>query len=250
MTDAAACSSKPMLACLPGWGLRPTVWSGLAARLEPHFTVDCLALPPGRNCAERADALAARLPPRTLVCGWSLGAMVALALAERHPSRVSGLVLIGATPRFVASDDWEHGLAADVLAQFRDDFARDAMRTARRFVALQAMGDAARRSVADALAAAQCEADAVADDPAHDLADGLAILAREDLRDRCTGLGVPALVVHGARDALMPAAAARWLAEALPATLHLVPNAGHAPFLSRPDAVAALIAAHFAQVPP
>jgi pimeloyl-[acyl-carrier protein] methyl ester esterase len=56
----------------------------------------------------------------------------------------------------------------------------------------------------------------------------------------------PALVVHGARDCIVPAAAGRRLAQALPnARFVLLRTCAHAPFLSRPRQVATLLREFF-----
>lgn len=64
-----------------------------------------------------------------------------------------------------------------------------------------------------------------------------------DLRPRLAAVDVPAMIVHGALDALSPSALddARELAAALKAELHLLDDAGHLPLLSRPNDVAALL---------
>jgi pimeloyl-ACP methyl ester carboxylesterase len=72
-------------------------------------------------------------------------------------------------------------------------------------------------------------------------------LAAADLRSAVPSITVPTLFLHGERDPVAPAAAARWLAGCIPgARLIVMPEAGHAPQLSRPreavDAVRTLLA--------
>jgi pimeloyl-[acyl-carrier protein] methyl ester esterase len=65
----------------------------------------------------------------------------------------------------------------------------------------------------------------------------LGTLASADLRGDVAGIAIPTLVVAGERDTLAPPAASAWLAQALPAARLLrLPGAGHAPFLSHPEA--------------
>ena len=63
------------------------------------------------------------------------------------------------------------------------------------------------------------------------------------------GVRIPALVVHPAEDSVVPAACAAQYAEALGnARLETLEAAGHIAEADQPEALAALIAAHFAQI--
>lgn len=244
------------LVCLPGWAMGPAAWSPLAGAL-PTARIDARALPLPADDATTgnaaldamADRLAPQLPVSADLCGWSLGAMLALALARRHPGRVARLVLIGATPRFTATDGWPHAMAPHTLAQFRAALADDAVATIKRFCALQAQGDVAGRPLARTLLEASLAADMPGALP--QLAAGLHILASADLRESVPEVRQPVLLLHGERDALMPPAAARWLRDALPrAQCVCLPGRGHAPHLSDPGLVARRIAQWRAGVDP
>lgn len=248
-------SALGKLVLLHGWAMTPRVWEGLVAALPPGFEVHAPALPchPGGVAATPtleawADALATTLPDDALVCGWSLGAMVAMALAIRHPHKVRRLVLAGATPRFVAGDGWPHGLPADVVAAFTQGFAAAPSPTLRRFLSLQTQGDARRKAVQSALSATLArgdDADAVCDTA---LAEGLRVLVEADLREDLPLLHQHTLLIHGDGDALMSLAGARALADSLPeAGLQVCAATGHAPFVADAAAFAARLAA-FAHV--
>jgi pimeloyl-[acyl-carrier protein] methyl ester esterase len=236
----------PDLVLLHGWGSNLAVWAPLVARLIDRFRVHAVDLP-GYGASppvfpytpeEIAGVLAARFPPSVAVCGWSLGGMVALALARRAP--FARMVLIGATPCFARAPDWEDGMDAGMLRQFHDDLVADFDATLGRFIALQSLGDSDARTTARALT----EALHARGRPAPEVLEaGLAILAETDLRAAVPLIGVPALLIHGERDRLVPPGAARWLAQNLVnARLQTVAGAGHAPFLSHPDAVASAMA--------
>ena len=162
-----------------------------------------------------------------------------MRLAARTPGAISKLILIGASPCFVRRTDWAPALDADTVNGFRHEFSVAPSQVLRRFIALQALGDAARRPVSAALNAALT---AVDDSTAPQLGDALSVLADTDLRAQVANIACPVRLLHGAHDALMPVEAARWLADTLPeARLTVFDAAGHAPFLSRPDDCATLI---------
>lgn len=231
------------LVLLHGWGLQPSVWDGLRAAL-PDIPSLAPALHAAPSLAAWADALAGSLPQPCVLGGWSLGAMLAMCLAQRHPRTVAGLVLFAPTPRFVASTDWRHGLDAETVQAFRTAFQRDPVRTQQRFLALQALGDHARHLVTEGLQASLVDPTAAF----AELAQGLRLLADEDLRSTRPAASLPGLIIHGEQDALVPIGAGRTLAETWSGCRVLsLPDAGHAPFLSRLEPVSIEIRAFMTQ---
>lgn len=77
--------------------------------------------------------------------------------------------------------------------------------------------------------------------PTEILLAGLRLLADTDLRASIRS-GPPSqatLLVHGEQDTITPIAASRWLHENIPASTPLyLPQCGHAPMLSQPEALA------------
>src|SRR6185436_19518980 len=74
------------------------------------------------------------------------------------------------------------------------------------------------------------------------LAATLGWLRDVDLREQSKGMELPAAIVHGGRDMIVPVGAAQWFWQFMPnATLHELPQAAHMPFFShRAEFVAAL----------
>jgi len=256
---ASACAGVAAeIALVHGWAMSPRVYAALEASLHGQV-VRTLALPghegaPPIRAArleDWADALAAGLADASVLVGWSLGAMLALDIACRHPHKVSRLVLLAGTARFVADDTGWPGLQAEVVDAFQRDYASAPAATLARFLALQCIGEPRRRVVQQALA--QCLspgaqeglcAGQAADDglrpgvgrsaAPNPFEDGLAILAAADLRPLLGGIRQPVLLLHGDQDALMPVAAAYRLAQALPqARLQVLEGSGHALPVSR-----------------
>ncbi len=233
--------SGPNLVLLHGWGMNGSVWSELAATLAQHFRLHCVDLPghgaspAGAPCAldALADLLAAALPRRVAVCGWSFGGQVALNWALRKPDQVERLVLLAATPRFVRGADWDCGIDAAVLDDFARGLTHDYRTTLQRFLALQVRGEAHPRGVLRRLREhllARGEPDVAA------LVAGLRLLKETDLRDQLERIVQPALILHGERDTLVPLAAGKYLQRALPhAVIEVFAGAAHAPFIAQPQ---------------
>ncbi|WP_025915891.1 alpha/beta fold hydrolase [Herminiimonas sp. CN] len=229
-----------------GWGMHPAAWDGLAAHLKIQARAPALpgyagsAAPSLYTMDALTDALLADVSTPITLCGWSLGALLALHAAQRQPDRIARLILIGATPSFVQRPNWPHGMTPAALAEFTDALEADPKTALKRFIALFNQNDVNGRSIGRELTRALATADLP---PAAVLAAGLALLRYTDLRANVPHIAQPTLLLHGAHDPLMPLAAAEWLAAALPqARLEVLPDAAHAPFLSDPARCAALIA--------
>jgi pimeloyl-[acyl-carrier protein] methyl ester esterase len=172
--------------------------------------------------------------------GWSLGSQVAISAFPRLKERLGGLVLVGATARFTATDGYPHGLKATeprgMGLRLRRDFSGT---TGEFFRSMFAEGELTPfqedRIGREILAKGRLP------EPKAALA-ALAILASTDLRERLADIDCPVLIIHGSEDTICPPGAARYLAERLPgARLIQLDGAGHAPSLSRPEQFNALI---------
>ncbi len=251
MLHTAVSGSGPDLVLLHGWGMHAGIWADLARELAPFFRVHAVDLPGyGESAAcdaftlDHAAALLARqMPQRCLVCGWSLGGQVALVWAALAPHQVARLALIATTPCFTQRSDWPHAMEVNVLRDFEQALQADYAGTLKRFLSLQAQGDAQSKQVALRLKTSLSARDAP--DPGA-LEQGLAILRDADLRARLSTVAQPTLIVHGDSDTLTPLAAGEYLSRSLPnARLATLPGAAHAPFLSDVKTVAGLLKRFF-----
>jgi len=221
------------LVFLHGWGFGSRVWSPVVERLAATGDVRCIDLP---GYGERVMGID-DLPAGTVLCAWSLGALRALRWAVERPERISRLVLVGATPRFLQAPDWPHAQPPELLAGFAAGLAEDPAKTLRRFAALLNQGDAQAKTATRALAALIAQMPSTST-----LAAGLQELRDTDLRASIPAVRQPTLIIHGDRDPLMPLAAGRWLAAQLAdARLAVVAGAAHGPFLSQPERFAGLL---------
>ncbi len=240
-------SPKPVLALVHGWGMNARVFDTLAGLLADDFEVRALNLPghggreplANNTLQSWADDLAQQLPDGATLLGWSLGGQVALRAALDHPEGIARLILLAATPRFVAIDDWPHAMAMRDLSDFGAALLADPRATLLRFLTLQTRGMEGQRAVLQQLRQTMLTAP---QPHASALSAGLEMLLANDLRDRVRQLRQPAMIVHGALDTLSVPAAGAWLAHALPDARHVeLPRAAHAPHLSHAAEVAAEI---------
>ena len=235
------------LVLLHGWGFHSSIWSGLAEALAARHRVHLVDLPGhGRSrelrmgtCDEVADAIAGEVPDASLVCGWSLGGILAQRLAQRHPQRVRALALLSTTPCFARRPDWPHGMAPETLDAFAADLRREPVRTLTRFLRLNGLGGSAARSSIRELERGLGERPLPS---AQGLEAGLEMLRSVDLR-ATPAFNVPTVIVHGARDRIVPPEAGRWLAHGKAATRFVaLEDAAHLPFATHRGAVLAALA--------
>jgi proline iminopeptidase len=170
---------------------------------------------------------------RPIVLGHSLGALVTLTYAIRHPSHPGALVLQSGTARFdvgevveefrrVGGDD----VAAIVERAYGDD--SDSVSTEEwercwRLFGPWVIGEEERARTV----------------PNHDLnAAGLELMRSFDVVDDLSGVECPSLVCVGELDPITPVAAAREIVAALPAgsaRLEVIEGAGHFTWKDAPD---------------
>lgn len=164
------------------------------------------------------------LPGRFALCGFSLGAAVALEMAAQAPDRVDRLALIGCNP----------GVLQPEAIEFRRTLSQ------REFVAANyEHADPSIRALIEDMA------DATAPEIYHEQTQ--ATLNRTDSRSRLAELSMPVLLLCGAEDRLCPPALSIEMAKSIPhARLAVIDGAGHYVTLERPSAVASEISSWLA----
>lgn len=228
---------------LHGWGVASQVWQVVLDWIDRGIEVAAPDLPGYDEDAppSRCDIdgiltdLRARHGSHLILCGWSMGGLLAQYWAASYPNEIDGLVLLSSTPKFMAQDDWPYGMDINDMTQFYDAVAHDVPAALRRFSALQAHGDVHARIVMSALHQALSARRLPS---ALTLMEGLALLHHTDLRRRSGAIQCPTLIIHGRHDRICPVAAAEWLAGAMAdANLSIHEGASHAVFMSDPRRV-------------
>ena len=191
---------------LPGWGLGVAPLQLLADELRAALvgcTVQVQPLPKisAQNAAAVIHQLDQQLPQDCWLIGWSLGGMLATALAAQRQSSCAGVISYASNACFVARDGWPTAMPATTFAEFHTLCASDPAACLKRFALLCSQGAAQARQLSRQLqASVQVEALAGA------LA-GLDLLAELDNRHAIRTFAGPQLHLFAKADALVPAAA-------------------------------------------
>ncbi|MEY3358862.1 MAG: pimeloyl-ACP methyl ester esterase BioH [Pseudomonadota bacterium] len=244
MDTVESVEAKPHLILLHGWAMHGGIFAPLLPHLQAHFNVRCIDLP--GHGSQRDSSLPLEFSPfwqhllptldgPVYVLGWSLGGLFALHGALHFPDRLRGLILMNASPSFVARTDWPEGMPPAVFRQFAADLAQDYDGTLHRFFMLEAQGSEHLRADLRRLQANAFEFGRP--DP-EVLRQGLHLLESTDLRAQLPQLQVPSLWLAGRRDRLVNPAAMQAAAETAGGDFHCDEHGGHAPFLTHPAAIA------------
>jgi 3-oxoadipate enol-lactonase len=195
------------------------------------------AAPPGDYALDRLaddvlEVLAALDVRQAIVCGLSLGGLVAQAVALRTPSAVRGLVLANTAARIGAPDAWAEraawvraeglaGIADMAMGRFfSEEFRAEHPATVARFRQTLIGGSA------------------------EGYAGCCAALAGADLTADVGAIAAPTLVIGGARDLSTPPEQTAALAAAIPGARYVELDAAHLSNVERPESFSAALVKH------
>ncbi len=227
---------KQPLVLIHGWGFNGSVWNGVLPQLEQRFEVTVVDLPgyrqqpltAARSLSALAQDVAQRVPDGAIWLGWSLGGQVALQAALEMPQKISRLMLVGSTPKFVQGGGWRAAVKQKILDDFGDELIRSRETTIGRFLTLQMLGVKGGRERIQELKRGLAETP-----QPGTLEMGLEILNATDFRERLSVIEQPTHWIMGERDQLVPVAAGEEAAALMPhGSCCVIEGSGHAPFLS------------------
>ena len=206
------------------------LWQPLIERLNVS-SVLCVSLTGSTSTRQASRRLLDNLPPRFLLVGFSLGAMVALQIACDAPQRIAGLALISVNPLADRAENAPLRRGAVQTARERGLTSFISSTLWSRYVAPARREDKALHDTI-CLMAQECGLDTFA---------GHAEMAitRQDHRPTLSALTCPVQIVHGALDPICtPYHHQLVAASAVNAKTTTVPTAGHFVVLEAPDDVA------------
>lgn len=218
-------------------------WDRLTERLSPRFCIVrydkrghglSQATPAPYRIADHVDDLIGLLDhlklDRVVICGLSVGGLIAQGLAAKQPERLQALILSDTAAKIGTAEMW-----ADRMAAIKQNGIE---------------------AIADAIMERWLSAGFRHDRPEETLAwrnmlvrttlDGYlgtcAAIRDEDLTAEAARIAVPTLCICGAEDGATPPDLVRGTAALIPgARFELIEQAGHLPCIEQPDAVAGLI---------
>jgi len=227
---------------ISGWAHTARDLEPAAERLAAAFDVTCLS--PADVAAHMPHAgangtspyaaglieLLRNQPAPTWLLGWSMGGLIALEAALANPAKVAGIIFVSSTARFCSDENYPQGIPERDVRAMAAAVRRDPIATLSLFYSEV---HAPAEPDPDTLATLARDATATGLD---ELTRGLRYLQTTDLRRAARTLQLPAFVIHGTEDRIIPWQAGQWLIENLPAAQgSIVDDAGHALIQQDPE---------------
>jgi 3-oxoadipate enol-lactonase len=172
---------------------------------------------------------------RAHVCGLSLGGMVAMWLAVRHPGRVGRVVLANTAARIGTEASWTDRIQA---------VQAGGMPAIREMAVARFLSEGFRREHADV---ARDIGEILVGTPAAGYMAACAALRAADLRGEVGGIRAPTLIIAGAHDESTPVAQARELQAAIAGSALVILDAAHVSNVEQAGAFSAHVVEFFSQ---
>lgn len=224
---------------LHGWAANHHIFDHLIKELPNHdkFNYQAWDLPGhGTRSDEQnhfdvvkiADEFAHRLHDKTHLVGWSLGGLIAMYIAERHPEKVASLVLTSTFPKLLRDDDYSAGLKNPAIDKMADLFPTDYAKYMKQFLQLQFLYRKEQSGIIDQLMPSITQYGSPGG-----LISALECIHNSDARAILANIKTPCCLIFGNKDAITPVAMGQYLHEHIPHNeLNIVDQAAHAVFLS------------------
>ncbi|MBA3535233.1 MAG: alpha/beta fold hydrolase [Tatlockia sp.] len=209
-----------------GWGFDSRIWLELAKAIENRYQLYLVDLP-GFGLSSYMEwelfkhKLLLELPDFFTIAGWSMGGLLAMRLALEEPQRITHLISISSSPRFIKENHWP-GVDKTVLSNFLENLSKDPQTIIAQFVDLQ-------------LPKQSCYQNQHMPELAS-LRTGLEILSEWDFRKSLANFDKPACFMFGRLDAITPRTTMAAMQKIYPNYDYVMfSKAAHMPFLSHQD---------------
>ena len=229
--------STPQLVFLPGLACDARIWqSQLAAVADLPFPLKA-TVSDAHTRHERVETMATAVLAEhegpLILCGASMGGMVAMEAARQAPERIAGLALFGTNPRPETPDMFR--LRESAIGMFERGDARELIEFNANFAfhPSQASDKALLRRYVELVLSGGVE---------QLVRQNRAVMQRPDARKHLGALRCPVLVLCGEGDRLTPPDCSEEIAALVPhAELQILPLCGHMLTMEKPALVNAAL---------
>lgn len=228
----------PPLILLHGWGWHSGIWSPLIPYLADKFQLFIPDLPGfGKSPAltnsytfeSIVPYLFERVPPKATWLGWSLGGLFAWWVAIHYPEKVSRLITVATSPKFVSEKNWS-GIPVSTLEKFSLNLTNNCNTTLNDFLVLQLRGSSNQETRLTELQRQFISPNISA------LLGGLELLRTTDLRADLNKVAIPSLHIFGSLDKIVPVSVVNYLQPLLMnGNCEVMQRTGHVPFLTQQE---------------
>lgn len=247
----------PVMLLVHGWGVSGELFDEQVSALAGRFRLVVPDLPghgasgeftAGSAFASLADSLAELIATlkldRICLLGWSLGAMVAWDLLQRHPeSDIAALVTVDMVPRLLNDAEWTFGLRAGTDHHAFDREIELIETDWPAYVELLAPRLSNPTAAGSAPSLMTRIKHSAINNHAASMARIWSLMVEQDFRTFLPKISIPTLVVSGRQSALYRVPAGEWVAGQIPAArFELFTRSGHAPHLDEPQRFNQLLA--------
>lgn len=230
------------LILLPGLAANAVMWQAQLAVLPPEWHAHVADVNNRYGSIEEMAAALLREHPGDLVlCGASMGGIVAMEVVRQAPQRIRGLALLGTNARPETAE--MRVLREGAIAVFFREGGVEEIIRANVALAFHPR-QAANQALVDAYLGFVFEAGA-----SQLIRQNRAIMSRPDARLHLPRVACPTLVMCGDADQLTPPECSREIAELIPgADMVWVPQCGHMLTMEKPAVVNATLLAWLARL--
>jgi pimeloyl-[acyl-carrier protein] methyl ester esterase len=174
---------------------------------------------------------------KPILVGWSMGAMIALEYVKTRSSSLAGLVLVSATASFMKSSNLKVGVHPSRVKKLKEGLTQDYKK--RMMLFCESVFTQKERGCDENIKFLKINYESHGFPPSYDVVnetlEELLCWNKSDwlwLKDVVT----PSLIVHGAKDNVVPTESGRVLNSFIPNSKFVIfDEAGHAPFISESE---------------